>query len=331
MAEGMRHRIQRAIRSVRFDLGLEMGLYPPKKSGDLILLYHNILPHSVPGFNVRNLGQREFEEELLYLKKRYTLVSLRELYEEPANDRKRIAITFDDGLINNLRIVDPILSRNKIPATLFICTSYLKGRNILWPDHLSMTGFKTAKDLTYKGETFRHLKGNRYVSDNGVRLTQRLMGEPIDEIQQFLDEVEKQTGFRPSDDYTHEERWRVMRAEEVRILAENPHIEIGSHGISHCNYKLLSAQDAMEDLQESKQYLESAIGKEVKSFAFPFGLYTRQSLDLATRVGYTRLLAVRFQHDDDHTDPRLRERTGIYNDRSRVEQMHLVNHAFHST
>jgi peptidoglycan/xylan/chitin deacetylase (PgdA/CDA1 family) len=328
MSNSFRGRVTRAIRSMRFNFGIEMGLYPKRTEGDLILMYHNVFPHSMPGLNPRNIGQREFEEQMVYLKKRYDVVSLREMCEEKSRT-KRIAITFDDGLLNNLRYAVPTLEEHGICGTLFVCTSYLRGRSILWPEHLALTGFRTGKSLEFDGVVYSHRRGNRYVSESGKRLTQVLMEQPINRIEAFLDEVEKKTGYKPTDDLNHEYRWRVMRGEELRSLTESSTVEIASHGISHSNFNLLSDEEALEELKDSKEYLESASGQKVSSIAYPFGLYSRRTLDLAEQCGYKRQFAVDFQHNEDESDPRIWNRLGLYNDRSMIEQMHLVNARFH--
>ncbi|MFN8697877.1 MAG: polysaccharide deacetylase family protein [Flavobacteriales bacterium] len=319
--------IGKHIRNIRYSLGLEMGLYPAREAGDLIIMYHNVFPHSLPGLNVRNIGQREFSEELQYLKKRFSVVPLAELFETKARTR-RVAITFDDGLLNNMKYAQRTLEQFRLPATFFACTAYLRGRSILWPDHLAMTGFRTGKPIEWEGETYLHRRGNRYISKAGKKLTHVLMKASYADIERFMDSCEEQTGYKPTDDTRHEYRWRVMRAEELRIMSESALVEIGSHGVTHANFRHLSDDEARAELADSKSYIESAIGRPVASIAWPYGLYTRRSLDLAEQCGYTRQLAVDYQHDEDNADQRIRSRVGLYNDRSWVEQMHQVHTAF---
>jgi peptidoglycan/xylan/chitin deacetylase (PgdA/CDA1 family) len=148
------------------------------------------------------------------------------------------------------------------------------------------------------------------------------------DIERFMDSCEEQTGYKPTDDTRHEYRWRVMRAEELRIMSESALVEIGSHGVTHANFRQLSDEEARAELADSKAYIESATGRPITSIAWPYGLYTRRSLDLAEQCGYTRQLAVDYQHDEDNADQRIRSRVGLYNDRSWVEQMHQGHTAF---
>ena len=69
-----------------------------------------------------------FEEQMLWLKNNYTIVSLEEglakMYDN-ALQGECVAITFDDGDKSNLEAME-ILKRHNIPATFFINSAYLE-------------------------------------------------------------------------------------------------------------------------------------------------------------------------------------------------------------
>lgn len=48
---------------------------------------------------------------------------------------------------------------------------------------------------------------------------------------------------------------------------------IGSHGVSHGEFALLSREQALHDLKNSKFELERIIGKPVEMYAYPYGSY----------------------------------------------------------
>lgn len=81
--------------------------------------------------------------------------------------------------------------------------------------------------------------------------------------------------------------------EEVREMAKN-NIEIGSHTLSHCNllkydknenYKTYLARIRRE-IFLSKEILEDKIEDKVKFFAYPYGVYSPTTKDLAIQAGY---------------------------------------------
>jgi peptidoglycan/xylan/chitin deacetylase (PgdA/CDA1 family) len=84
----------------------------------------------------------------------------------------------------------------------------------------------------------------------------------------------------------------VASAEVVRMIADEPLIRIGSHSVSHPDFRRLDDGQAMEELTGSKATLEEILGREVKSFSFPHGAHTPRSLDLARECGYTRVFTI---------------------------------------
>lgn len=86
-----------------------------------ILLYHNVHPLSDSDMNVKP-GQ--FEKQMQFLSKNYHVLSLDEaldsLRQKNRIRRQQVAITFDDGYQDNYSFVYPLLSKFKMPATIFL-------------------------------------------------------------------------------------------------------------------------------------------------------------------------------------------------------------------
>jgi peptidoglycan/xylan/chitin deacetylase (PgdA/CDA1 family) len=56
--------------------------------------------------------------------------------------------------------------------------------------------------------------------------------------------------------------------------------------MTHANFLELSQDEVMYELQASKRNLEKQFGVDVRSFAFPFGLYKSEQVDLVAQAGY---------------------------------------------
>ncbi|MCA9608122.1 MAG: polysaccharide deacetylase family protein [Myxococcales bacterium] len=83
---------------------------------------------------------------------------------------------------------------------------------------------------------------------------------------------------------------RYLRWEELREVADSGFIEIGSHAHSHVSLGALAPDEAAEEARKSKALLEEHLGREVRSFAYPFGTY--KDFDAVTEraladAGYT--------------------------------------------
>src|SRR5689334_9290881 len=73
-----------------------------------------------------------FERQLKYIASRYEVVPLAELTKRGSALRHEIALTFDDGLLNNLTIAYPILRKLSLPATFFVCPALIDAGAWLW-------------------------------------------------------------------------------------------------------------------------------------------------------------------------------------------------------
>lgn len=80
---------------------------------------------------------------------------------------------------------------------------------------------------------------------------------------------------------------RLMTAEEVTSLSQQPGIEIGSHTMEHTVLEDASAEQAYAEMRECKQALESMLDRPVSSFAYPRCRYSPACPEAARRAGYT--------------------------------------------
>lgn len=74
--------------------------------------------------------------------------------------------------------------------------------------------------------------------------------------------------------------------EKRDILKLSKQFEIGSHGLNHRRLNFLSKNEKMEEILKSKKILENIINKKIKSFAYPFGVYDKKSLEYVRTAGY---------------------------------------------
>jgi peptidoglycan/xylan/chitin deacetylase (PgdA/CDA1 family) len=84
----------------------------------------------------------------------------------------------------------------------------------------------------------------------------------------------------------------VAPAEVLRTIADQPLVRIGSHSVSHPDFRRLDDMQARAELTGSKVALEDILGRAVTSFSFPHGAYTERSLDLAKECGYSRAFTI---------------------------------------
>ncbi|HMP72846.1 MAG TPA: polysaccharide deacetylase family protein [Kiritimatiellia bacterium] len=107
--------------------------------GDFRLVtYHGVDDRDDPVINGDRLqtDPRSFEGHLIQLARAFTIVDLKVavagFLETGQWPRRGLAITFDDGYLNNVTIAAPILRRLGLPATFFVTVDFVEGRSTPW-------------------------------------------------------------------------------------------------------------------------------------------------------------------------------------------------------
>ncbi len=98
----------------------------------LIFLYHRVDaikndPHFL------SVSPSNFRRQLEYIKNTYEVVPLKVLVDNLRNGKsieKQVAITFDDGYVDNLFNALPILEELKVPATIFITSGMVNSKKV---------------------------------------------------------------------------------------------------------------------------------------------------------------------------------------------------------
>ena len=82
---------------------------------------------------------------------------------------------------------------------------------------------------------------------------------------------------------------KFLNWDDIRTL-HSAGMEIGSHSMTHPDFRTLTHSQAEEELNKSKQIIQSKINSPVISFAFPFGFSPRQFIPLAKKIGYKNIM-----------------------------------------
>ncbi len=82
-----------------------------------------------------------------------------------------------------------------------------------------------------------------------------------------------------------------MNEKQIREVAELG-FEVGSHSCSHRDLTRLDDAALSAELVNSKRRLEDIIGKEVRTFSFPFGRHNREIVSASREAGYKLLFGL---------------------------------------
>lgn len=248
--------------------------------GALILGYHRIDASTDDGYEV-SVSPENFTEHLSVLEKYTRPISLSGLVQHLMTGsvpRKSVAVTFDDGYVDNLCHARPLLEKYDVPATVFVCTGYM-GKEFWW-DELDRLIRSSPSDpyalhlqLGEKLIKWDQIKGSPESGTPKVRgqfrqaLYHFMLSMAVEDQERALDVVRNWAGMPSLEDPAT----RSMNQDELRRLADCGLIEIGAHTRHHPMLTKLSVQQQKDEITSSKRDLEDLLGKQIQGFAYPNG------------------------------------------------------------
>jgi len=279
---------------------------------NIILMYHGVCQKPNP-FNRRHCYLPYFERQIRYLSKCANIVSVEDFFEGKF-DRKRsnVAITFDDGYLNNYTYALPVLEKYRVKASMYITGLAHSEEKIIWADFLQITCSIRKEPFKLQGEEYiiEHRQAFRK-SDRKTLLEIIKHEKPEYSFKKELYRVLSADFLRLGNQSA--EHWKLMSDQEIRKVSESPLITIGSHGWQHNNLGNIEKSYAESELSQSKNYLENLIQKPVREIAFPDGSYSAGVLSQCKEIGFRYMLAAEhFMKAEDHNHPSLKRRYGIY-------------------
>jgi peptidoglycan/xylan/chitin deacetylase (PgdA/CDA1 family) len=259
----------------------------------LVLLYHSIAEFRTDPWSLA-VPPARLAEHLEVLRKHCHPVSLTALQtslQEGSIPDRAVAVTFDDGYANNLHAAKPLLERFDTPATVFVVSGALGGREFWW-DELDRiitlpSSLPTAvpPPIPGAGATMP----TQEMSDRQTlyrSLWTRLRPLPPAEQQAALAALQQWAGVPAGARPTH----RSLHASELKPLAAGGLIEVGAHTVSHPCLASQSLVDQRAEIAGSKGALELALDARVTAFAYPFGSaddFTLETTQLVREAGFT--------------------------------------------
>jgi len=90
-----------------------------------ILMYHKVLPEKeISGKDCLTVSAENLEEQFQYIKNHYNTLFFNDL-STSSQLKHKLILTFDDGYLNNLQYLVPLLEKYRLKATIFIPTGLI--------------------------------------------------------------------------------------------------------------------------------------------------------------------------------------------------------------
>ena len=277
--------------------------------GILILMYHRVIEMESDPWALC-VTPRNFEEHLQIVRSwAISLTRLRLGLKEGKRPAGAIVITFDDGYADNLYNAKVLLERWDVPATIFAVAGAIGRDREFWWDRLERVFLQpgtlpsnlflrvNGKDYVWElgeaayysveaaalGSSWRACQDAGNVRQHLYRTIWQLL-RPLNEIErsELISAIESWAGTKVGTRASH----RVMSFDELNAVAEGGLIEIGAHSWTHPNLSSLPMYLQRDEISQSKAFLEKSLGKQVSSFAYPYGSYTPETVSLVREAGF---------------------------------------------
>ena len=230
-------------------LGVYRRLVPRFPLG---LFYHVVsderLPHIEHLYPYKSCAQ--FEQDLIYLKSRFELLSFDQLLARPHTPPPRrldsIVVTFDDGFTECLSTVAPLLGKIGVPSMFFVTTDLLDNRQMHYRNKVSLCidSLEAMEEPAWREAVYELSRGTGIALADRAAATRWLLElrardtAVVDDAARLL--AVDVAGYLAS-------RRPYLRSDEVGELAAAG-FTIGAHSRSHAHLGDLEADEVEEEI-----------------------------------------------------------------------------------
>lgn len=235
----------------------------------LVLCYHNV--DGTWCFPSKNgAGVRGFTSQLRVLRRVANVVDLGQALERLANGvplpRRAVALTFDDGYADNLRVAAPLLERLSLPATFFLVPGLLSRTVTAWWETTAWAFMTTTRErLDWEGTSYPlTTSAQRSAAHASVErgLKTRNRADRESAVEELVERLAP-SGTRPGPEM-------FLDWDGARRLVARGHA-IGSHSSYHAILSRESPEEQKADLTNARQVLETELAVPAPLLAYPNG------------------------------------------------------------
>ncbi|HLQ76822.1 MAG TPA: polysaccharide deacetylase family protein [Terriglobia bacterium] len=278
-----------------------MGVIRKRHTPPLVVGYHQVVKQCRTdwrqGIRAMQTSCAMLEKHLDWIGRRHNIVSLDELGHHLKNGTRSAkplaAITFDDGYQDVYLNAFPILIRKGIPATVFVVTDIVGTPGAPLHDRLYLVLARAIDQWAVPAVMLAELLVRLDITPSNpglitqsvpdAFLTMRALFDTLrqSEIQRLVDSLEAEFRIEPG----LLEEVQPMNWEMLAEMNRNG-ITIGSHTKSHALLTTESGRRIREEIDGSRQELESRLGISVKHFAYPDGRFNSRTVRAVADSGF---------------------------------------------
>jgi len=226
--------------------------------------YHTVSPEALPHVShiYRVLKSAAFENDLEQLLLWFEPVSLEDYLENRGvkKGKRRMVLTFDDGLKECYDIIAPMLIKKGIPATFFLNNRFIDNKGLFYRHKASLLVHQVRDDCRAKEKVADYLLIDKELVEASIKMIawdQRAL----------LDVLAGEAEL----DYAGYLRTRPVYLSSVEIeKLLYWGFEVGGHSSDHMDFSGLDPDQMVEQVRSSIKDLQKRFGIHTAYFSFPF-------------------------------------------------------------
>jgi peptidoglycan/xylan/chitin deacetylase (PgdA/CDA1 family) len=300
-------------------------------------MYHRIAAPEADPWQLA-VSPDNFEQHLQFLQKSKKVVPLQQLVEKlhtRSSNKQAIAITFDDGYLDNYQIAKPLLEKYEIPATFFITSRNIGSNREFWWDELEKIALETPElprqvQLEIAGKTFffelgdetrltdeLRKKHKNYVAYEPPTLRSQLYLKLWEQLtplvasvqQELIEQIRNWAGTvaEARKDYC------CMSIEEILTVSSNSLFCIGGHTASHPALAYHEKRVQQKEIATNRSFLENITKRKIRFFAYPSGNYNSATLEVLKEENFEAGFTTNFGCIKKKDNPYLLNRIQVNN------------------
>lgn len=243
-------------------------------------------------WNIHSVTDNEFEAQMKYISEHFNVVNLDDILDSISYGRimkNSVAITFDDGYSCLHDVVEPILLKYSVPATVFVSGKFIDNQDLYWRFGLNL--------LVKHGfwNTFLHVLDTlTFIDGDLTNLQYKYIDFGCGISSDLAEQAVKETFGKLNWD-------TIALAKDTRLfLTKNDLFQlnkqiwtIGHHTWSHSHLVDLDWARQEEEIAEGLSFIENYSGINRNYFAIPFGAqssYNKTTLQICENLGCKLIL-----------------------------------------
>lgn len=263
----------------------------------VILTYHSVRPNVESDADWIGPGithtSAVFDRQMELLSRKFTPISLDDILLFVKGEKELsgwpVAITFDDGFLDNVEIAAPVLDRYGIRAAFYLTSGLIGTSQSPWYSrvrHAMLTTKRNSWQSSLQQQMFD--LSSATARDAALLAAYEACAHLVKDAQSgAVSTIERELDVEE----VLPERRLMMNWDETKLLQRAGHV-VGSHTVTHPNVAHVKRDDDLRDeLAESKRVIEQQIGHLVAHFSYPHPALTPQwnerTIAATREAGYT--------------------------------------------